>query len=369
VRVAQSIELPNIEQFDLEILDVCQRGFPVVDRPFAELARRFDCDESTLIERISELCEAGVVSRVGPVLAPGVFGSSTLAAISVPADRMESVADTVSAFAEVNHNYERENSVNLWFVVTAGSRAKVVQVLDEIRSRTGLAVLDLRMLTSYHIDLGFPLADSNRASDSQVRDGRGSSRVSNELEVDEHDRALVHLIAKGIALEPRPYERIASLLGLPGKAVRARLERLIAAGAIKRFGLIVRHHELGYRDNAMTVWNIPDDRVDAIGTALAGAPEVTLCYRRARDCDRDSTGALLDWPFNLYCMVHGKDRDSVVATTDRLTREYGLSPFERARLFSTRRFKQRGALYDAPDCSRISEQSSEEPGGGADGRS
>jgi DNA-binding Lrp family transcriptional regulator len=82
--------------------------------------------------------------------------------------------------------------------------------------------------------------------------------------------------------------------------VLGRIGRWLEEGAIKRFGVVVRHHELGFRANAMLVHDIPDERVSDIGRALAEEPAVTLCYRRPR--------RLPDWPYNLFCMIHGRER-------------------------------------------------------------
>ena len=98
-----------------------------------------------------------MITRIGPVFKPKSIGSSTLAALAVPAERMEQVAQIVNSFSQVNHNYEREHHYNLWFVVTAGSQSEVLQVLNEIEQRTALNVLNLPMEQDYHIDLGFPL--------------------------------------------------------------------------------------------------------------------------------------------------------------------------------------------------------------------
>jgi len=139
------------------LLDEFQRGFPLVPEPYAEIARRLGTDEASVLAALERLAGDGTVARIGAVLAPGRAGASTLAAMAVPAERLEAVAALVSARPEVNHNYEREHRFNLWFVVTAADRAAVAAVLDDIARRTGLAVLDLPLVREFHIDLGFPL--------------------------------------------------------------------------------------------------------------------------------------------------------------------------------------------------------------------
>ena len=134
-----------------------QRGFPLTERPFAEVAERLQTDEGEVIERLRRLKAEGAVSRVGAVLAPHALGWSTLATLAVPADRLETVAEIVNGYPEVNHNYEREHRFNLWFVVTAEDEPAVADVLDDIARRTGLRALDLPLLEPFHLDLGFAL--------------------------------------------------------------------------------------------------------------------------------------------------------------------------------------------------------------------
>ena len=139
------------------LLNEYQRGFPLCASPFAVIAGQQGVTEEAVITTLESLQQRGLISRVGPVFAPQRAGASTLAALSVTGDRLPAVADMVSRYDEVNHNYEREHHYNLWFVVTAADEAGVRGVLEDIEMRTGLAVLDLPLEQSFYIDLGFPL--------------------------------------------------------------------------------------------------------------------------------------------------------------------------------------------------------------------
>jgi hypothetical protein len=90
-------------------------------------------------------------------VAANTVGVSTLAAAAVPPEQLESVAALVNGYTEVNHNYEREHRLNLWFVATAPDLAHLTAVLDEIAARTGYEVLSFPLVEDYHIDLGFEL--------------------------------------------------------------------------------------------------------------------------------------------------------------------------------------------------------------------
>jgi DNA-binding Lrp family transcriptional regulator len=139
------------------LLNEYQRGFPLCEQPYAEIARQLEVDEAEVLATLASLQQRGLISRVGPVFAPRRAGSSTLAALAVPEQELEAVAAIVNGFTEVNHNYQREHDWNLWFVVAAPDDSRVREVLGEIEDATGLAVLDLPLEHSFYIDLGFPL--------------------------------------------------------------------------------------------------------------------------------------------------------------------------------------------------------------------
>ncbi len=143
--------------FERRLLNEFQRDLPLTPRPFAAIAEKLDCEESTVIETLERLTADGTVSRVGAVFKPGGVGESTLAAMAVPPERLEEIAELINGFDEVNHNYEREHRLNLWFVLCAPDRARIDKAIAEIEARTGLTVLDLPMIEDYHLDLGFPI--------------------------------------------------------------------------------------------------------------------------------------------------------------------------------------------------------------------
>lgn len=144
-------------------------------------------------------------------------------------------------------------------------------------------------------------------------------------------------IENGLPLVKRPYAEIGAALGMSEAEVISRIERLQQEQLIKRFGVIVRHRELGYKANAMVVWDIPDEKVSEYGRCLGKFSHVTLCYQRPRH--------LPQWPYNLFTMIHGRDKQDVLDSVDSIARECGLAEVPREVLFSGKRFKQRGARY------------------------
>ncbi|MFM9886766.1 MAG: Lrp/AsnC family transcriptional regulator, partial [Burkholderiales bacterium] len=274
--------------------------------------------------------------RIGAVFRPNTIGASTLAAFRVPPPDLDRVAGIVNAYAGVDHNYERDHPVNLWFVLTAPNADHLAGSLRDIENRAGYPLLRLPLVEPYHIDLGFDIDDPARtAKPLAASRGPGWVRMSDD------DRRLVGVLQSGLPLSARPYQAIADRADTTEAEVIERIDQWLRVGVIQRFGVIVRHRALGYTANAMAVWNVPDDVVTRIGIALAGAPRVTLCYRRTR--------ALPVWPYNLYCMVHGREREEVREVLGALNRRFNLKAFEHSVLFRVRELKQTGARYVFPE--------------------
>jgi DNA-binding Lrp family transcriptional regulator len=314
------------------LIDGWQRDFPLCSRPYREIADELGADEEEVLAALARMSDAGLISRIGAAVRPNTAGASLLAAMRVPAGAMVAVAEIINQEPGVNHNYEREHAINLWFVVTGRDRGAVSETLARIRRASGFDILELPLERAYYIDLGFPLS-GERSEPRRVASNPWCPAAA--WLVDAVDRDLLALLGEGLTVEPSPYLTLARGAGIGEAEAIERLGRLQRLGVIARFGLIVRHRALGFRANAMTVWDVSDSEVDRVGERLAAEPCVSLCYRRPR--------RLPDWPFNLFCMVHGRDRDIVKAQVAELTRRGGLEGRPHAVLFSRRCFRQRGA--------------------------
>ena len=319
------------DTLDFHLLNDFQRDFPLCPAPFAELASRLGVAEKVVLGRLENLRRDGKISRVGAVFAPKRIGASTLAAMAVPPEKLDAVAAAVNRFPEVNHNYEREHRYNLWFVVTAASEGRLQATLGAIEQAAGYPLMPLPLLEEFHIDLGFSLNGGPK------KNVVAATPVAPAQPIGEIERRLISVLQEGLPMFIRPFQLIAGRVGTSEAEVLGRIRRWLEDGAIKRFGVVVRHHELGFRANAMLVHDIPDERVSEIGRALAEEQAVTLCYRRPR--------CLPEWPYNLFCMIHGRERGEVEATIAELRQRHGLENYAHETLFSLTRFKQNGARY------------------------
>lgn len=315
-----------MSDLDARLLDEFQRDLPLVPQPFAAIGAALGIPEAEVIARLSRLTADGRIARVGATCRPNTAGASTLAAIAVPDARIEAVARIVGAEAGVNHSYLREDAVNLWFVATAPDSEALADSLHRIEAASKLRVLSLPLRQAFNIDLGFRL--------NGPRAAMGLDRPADLSVLRDDDRPLMQALSAGLPLVPRPF----ATLGRPEAEVIERVRILADARLLTRVGVIVKHRALGWKANAMVVWQVGADAITEAGQALAQVPGVTLCYHR------DTVPGVWDWP--LYCMIHARSRVEaleVLATARALPELAGIA---HKTLFSTRCFKQQGALIE-----------------------
>jgi DNA-binding Lrp family transcriptional regulator len=148
------------------------------------------------------------------------------------------------------------------------------------------------------------------------------------------DRRIVQSLQGGMPLVPRPYDAVAEAIGVAPEIVRERVAAMLADGRIRRIGAVPNHYALGWRANGMSVWDVDDERVDALGERVGALPFVTHCYRRPR--------RLPQWRYNLFAMVHGRDRAEVEGKVAEIATVLADAARARDVLYSTRILKKTG---------------------------
>ena len=320
--------LGDLDPLDVRLLDGWQRNLPLTPRPFAAIAQAEGSSEAVILGRLRHLSEIGAISRVGATCRPNTLAASTLAAVAAQEGQIEEVAAIIGAEAGVNHSYLREDRWNIWFVATGPDREHVSRTIARIGQYTGLRVLDLPLVRSFNVDLGFAF-DGGRRPMSEARPADPST-------IEPGDRAVMQALSEGLDLVERPFRALAERVGRTERQVIERIADLSRSGIITRLGVIVRHRALGWRSNAMVVWSLPDALVDRAGEELANVRGVTLCYRRRMDPDF--------WPYPLYCMIHARSRPEAMRVLAEARKIEGLARAPHKVLFSLHCFKQRGAL-------------------------
>lgn len=157
---------------------------------------------------------------------------------------------------------------------------------------------------------------------------------SNESLLATLDRQIIVATQSGLPRVTRPYHAIAAQLGVAAEVVMQRLQHMLETGMIRRIGAVPNHYALGYRANGMSVWDVPDERVRELGEKIGALDAVSHCYHRPRH--------LPVWPYNLFAMVHGRDREEVEAKVRTIADLLGSADRGHTVLYSTRILKKTG---------------------------
>lgn len=152
--------------------------------------------------------------------------------------------------------------------------------------------------------------------------------------IDELDRQIIEATQGGLPLSMHPYHDVANLLNINVKQLIDRIQVMQDKGIIRRIGIIPNHYKLGFKANGMTVWNVPDDKVDLLGQQIGALDFVSHCYQRPR--------FLPEWPYNLFAMAHGKTREEVIQKADIIAELLADNNNGHEILFSTRILKKTG---------------------------
>ncbi|MET0012071.1 MAG: AsnC family transcriptional regulator [Sedimenticola sp.] len=321
----------ELAPLDRRIINRYQGGFPLVKEPFDKVAAEFDISATELIGRVDQMLARGWLTRFGPLYnAERLGGGLTLAALSVPEEQYRSVTNLVNMQPEVAHNYRRDHLLNMWFVIATETPEQLADTIAQIESNTGLKVCNFPKLREFYLGLWFEIGEQDEMNTRSIETAPQGALYS----LDEYDRRIVVTTQEGLPLDSRPYADVARRVLLTEDEVIERMERLLDNGVIRRIGLVPNHYKLGFRGNGMSVWDIPDEKLDTLGQLVAGLDFVSHCYQRPR-----YEGV---WPYNLFAMVHGRDRDEVRVKTEQISQLLGDECRGHDVLFSTEVLKKTG---------------------------
>jgi DNA-binding Lrp family transcriptional regulator len=300
---------PRLDTLDRRILSIIQSAFPVIRRPFDELARRLGADAEEVLARVRRLRQAGVIRRLGAVFDSRALGYiSTLAAARVPPARLRDVAQAVNRLPGVTHNYARDHAYNLWFTLTASSTGELRRRLEGLRRDTAVGeIYDLPAQRRYKIGMVLPVGGAVPPAPAGPPGRRPAPR-----KLDEPQKRLVRLVGGDVPLTAAPFDELAVQWGWPVERLMGQLAAWRSGGVIRRVGAVVAPRRVGFAASGMAVFAVGPEAIDRAGRRLAGRPEVTHCYRRP---------PMPDFPYELYAMIHGPGAEAVRSLGRRLADE------------------------------------------------
>lgn len=322
-----------MDDLDRQILNEIQWKFPLVSRPFDELAERFGTTPQIIKERLVALKRSGILRQLSAIFDTRRLGyRSSLVAAQVDPQELERAAELINRHPGVSHNYERNHKFNLWFTLAVPPGSDLKSEVERFRQIPG--VIKIRLLPTIRLfKIGVKLdmvGKGEKVSPSEPRKGAAASRF---VPVEE-DKVFVRELQKDLEITDRPFLPAARRLGMTEGQVFERLRHYEEIGVMRRFAAILRHRDAGFTANGMIVWRVPDDRIMEVGETLGAFPQVSHCYQRP---------VYPDWPYNVFSMIHCRSEAEACEMADTIHRQIGIDEYRI--LFSAREFKKTRVEY------------------------
>jgi siroheme decarboxylase len=324
-------ELDNI---DKQILNDIQWTFPLVDRPFLELVKKYHITEDEIIHRIKKLKDTGIIRQISAIFDTRKLGyKSALVAFAVDKNKIDEVANEINKHPGVSHNYERNHEYNVWFTLAVPPDGDMKADLDKMASLDG--VLKYRVLPTlkmFKIGVKLDMVNDDPEKPNPSDDVKNLETKSEKIS--EIDREYIRQLQKDIEIIKEPFKTITENLGISSSELFNKIKEYESIGIMRRFAAILRHRQAGFTANGMIVWKIPEDNVDEKGIKIASFPQVSHCYRRP---------IYPDWEFNLFSMIHARTIEAAEKIAKEISTVIGIEEYKI--LFSSREFKKERVRY------------------------
>jgi len=327
------VELDNT---DRKLLSIIQAEFPLTREPFSALGRRLGVSGDEVVHRIEGLEAKGIIRLISPVFNPGRLGYQTsLVAMKVAADRLDSAAEIISVHPQVSHCYERDHDFNLWFTLALATTQDLDTEARELGNRVKAEVtLNLPAVRTFKIGAYF---NTEAADSSAPKTAADNTRaLSTDVDLSSVERAVINEVQQDLPLTARPFDLMSTHLSLDVDRFLNHCQALLQRGVMRRFSAAINHRSLGFVANAMACWRVPPEMVETAGSTVATFQEVSHCYQR-------KTSPL--WPYSLYAMMHAKTREACESIARTASSMSGLDENGPMLLFSTKEVKKTRVWY------------------------
>jgi siroheme decarboxylase len=324
----------QLDSIDKKLLNEIQWVFPLVDRPFLEIAGRHGLTEQDTIRRVERMKQAGLIRQINAIFDTRRLGyKSALVAFSVLPEKLLQVADFVNAHPGVSHNYERNHEYNMWFTLAVPPGSDMKTDLDKMASLDG--VIKYRLLPTLKLyKIGVKLDMVNEDADKPIPTDQVKPLDPERADLTDRDKDFIRELQKDLDTIPEPFKELADKLGISTGDLFSKAREYEKMGIMRRFAAILRHRDVGFMANGMVVWSVPEDGIDEVGFKLAEFPQVSHCYRRP---------VYPDWRFNVFSMIHARSLTAAEKMAEEMSQIIGIKDYQI--LFSSREFKKERVKY------------------------
>ena len=330
----------TFDEVDRALLTEVQKQFPVHHRPFEVLGEKLGISEQECLERVGRLPATKVIRQISAIFDTRALGyQSTLAAMKVSEERVDAAAEIINQHPGVSHNYKRNDPFNIWFTVAippAESLEQTVKILHVLAQVDETIILPTLRLYKIGVKLDLTGQDSSLENADEIYDEK--RRTAQKPPLTEQDLRFIRVLQEDLPLLEMPFAVLAEQTGSSEEELFAWTKKMEHLGYMRRFAAILHHRNAGFKANAMVVWEVPADQVDAVGEQMARFREVSHCYRRP---------IYPNWPYPLFTMIHAETHSACMDVVKRIEERAGTFPHKN--LFSTKEYKKVRVKYFTPE--------------------
>ena len=328
------------DEIDKALLTAVQKQFPIDHRPFQVLGESLGISEQQCLDRISRLKANKVIRQLSAIFDTRALGyQSTLAAMRADSARVDEAAAVVNQHPGVSHNYKRNDPFNIWFTVAvppSDSLERVVKILHVLAKAEETIILPTLRL--YKIGVKLDLTGQETSLESPDDIYNEERRMAAKSPLTEQDIRFIRVVQEDLPLLELPFTVWAEQAEATEEELFAWARKMEHLGYMRRFAAILHHRNAGFLANAMVVWQVPAEQVDACGEQMALFREVSHCYRRP---------VYPHWPYPIFTMIHAETHSACMDVVKRIEERVGQFPHKS--LFSTKEYKKIRVKYFTPE--------------------
>jgi DNA-binding Lrp family transcriptional regulator len=319
-----------------DILSIIQKNFPLTQKPFLEIAKQLGITEVEVLDILQKEKDNKIIRQTSAIFDTKSLGfKSSLIAFKVKKEDIDKAVEVINAHPGVSHNYERDHDFNIWFTIAVDPKSKLgleksVEILaKETRAEDFIILPTLKM---------FKISVKLNTTGKDAKKEKVKKRVKKDITLTSLHYDIIKLVQEDIDIVSEPFKNIIDKLSIDYDTFFRVLQELQDAGVMRRFAAILNHRKAGFNANAMTVWDVDEEKGEEIGRIAAEFSAVSHCYLRPK---------YPNWPYNLFTMIHGKTTEETNGIIADIASE--IEHKAKRPLYSTREFKKVRLKYFTPD--------------------
>jgi siroheme decarboxylase len=323
-----------MDNLDKEILNEIQWTFPLIPKPYSEMAKKFGLSDQDMMQRLRVLKEAGIIRQISAIFDTRKLGyKSALVAMAIEPEKLDYIANQVNRHPGVSHNYERNHEYNLWFTLAVPPGSDLKTEIDKFSKLPG--IIKTRLLPTiklFKIGVKLEMVEEKK---SDVKPSEEKKKITEtKFIATEEEKNYIRELQKDLEIVERPFLKSAQKLGISEEQLLEKVKQYEEIGVMRRFAAILRHREVGFTANGMIVWKVPDERIEEVGEKLGAFPQISHCYQRP---------VYPDWPYSVFSMVHCKSIADAEEMAKQIQKQVDVNDYKI--LFSSREFKKTRVEY------------------------